>query len=149
MIVGLLLILACQLAGEAVVAVTGLPVPGPVVGMLLFLLVLALRRPAPDAPESRAAEALLTHLSMLYVPAGVGVITLLALLRAEWLATVGGLVLGWLAALLAAAFTAAVLLRWTRTVATPGNSSAPRSASDPPPGSGSGSGPGSPPGRPG
>lgn len=134
MIVGLFLILACQLVGEMVVRLTGLPVPGPVLGMLLFLLVLKLRRPAADAPEVRAAEALLGQLSMLFVPPGVGVITLLALLRAEWAATLGGLVLGWLAALLAAALTAAVLLRWGRPTAVPGTT--PDSGSDDPGGPG-------------
>lgn len=74
----LLLLLACQLAGEA--AVTGLRLlapaiafPGPVVGMLLFFVFLAIRGrigPAIDA----TGRSILGNLSLLFVPAAVGVI---------------------------------------------------------------------------
>ena len=43
---GLLVILVCQLIGDLIVRATGLPVPGPVVGMLLFLVWLLVRKPA-------------------------------------------------------------------------------------------------------
>ena len=46
---GLLLVLACQLVGEFVVRSFGLPIPGPVLGMVLFLVWLLVRRPAEDA----------------------------------------------------------------------------------------------------
>ncbi|RIY02667.1 CidA/LrgA family protein [Aureimonas flava] len=80
MLFGLFVLLACQLAGETLVRLLGLPVPGPVLGILLLLAVLALaerRRPAsasePGAPVGRAADGLLAHLGLLFVPAGVGV----------------------------------------------------------------------------
>lgn len=114
MLVGLLVILACQLAGELVVRATGLPVPGPVVGLVVFFVLLRLRRPGPDDPSVTVARALLRHLSLLFVPAGVGVITMLALLAAQWPAAVGGLLLGWLAAFVAAALTAVALMRFSR-----------------------------------
>lgn len=66
-------LLVCQLAGEAAVRAGALPLPGPVVGMaLLFALMLA-RAPLPQelAPTS---DGILKHLSLLFVPAGVGVV---------------------------------------------------------------------------
>ena len=76
---GMAWLLLLQLAGEALARLLGLPFPGPVVGMLL--LVLALRWPLVREPVRSAAHFLLSHLSLLFVPVGVGVITHLGLLR--------------------------------------------------------------------
>ena len=84
MLDALTLLLACQLAGEALVRLTGLPVPGPVVGMLVLFLGLAVRGGVP-APLERTCRGLLEHLSLLFVPAGVGVLTHLSLVGREWL----------------------------------------------------------------
>ena len=79
------LLLACQLAGEVLARVTGLPVPGPILGLVLLFVGLTLRgRPAPRLEET--ADGLLAHLSLLFVPAGVGVVQYLPLLASEWLA---------------------------------------------------------------
>lgn len=89
MIASLAILLACQLAGEAVARSLSLPVPGPVLGMVAFLAVLALRarHPLPVldgvVPVSRF---FLVHLSLLFVPAGVGVVGNLDILSAQWLA---------------------------------------------------------------
>jgi holin-like protein len=81
----LTLLLACQLAGEVFARVTGLPVPGPILGLvLLFVGLMLRRRPAPRLEES--ADGFLAHLSLLFVPAGVGVVQYLPLLASEWLA---------------------------------------------------------------
>jgi len=64
-------LLVCQSAGEVLARLLGLPLPGPVLGMLLLWL--ALRWPASRAPVGAAADALLAHLSLLFVPVGVGV----------------------------------------------------------------------------
>jgi holin-like protein len=74
---GLALLLACQSLGELAARGLALPLPGPVLGMGLLLALLTL--PAVRAPVAAAAEALLQHLSLLFVPVGVGVITHLAL----------------------------------------------------------------------
>ncbi len=86
-------LLVCQLAGEAVQMATGIPVPGPVIGMgLLFCGLLVRQRlrrgGAPEVPTELAATAhgLLQHLSLLFVPAGVGVMLYLPLIAKEWLA---------------------------------------------------------------
>lgn len=77
-------LLLCQLAGELIVIFMGWPLPGPVVGMLLLFLGLMWRGEVPDN-LSRTAGELLGQLSLLFVPAGVGVMTHLALLGSQWL----------------------------------------------------------------
>ena len=71
MIPALASLLVCQLLGEALVRVLGIPVPGPVVGMAGLLAVLVVR-PAWLA-ALKPTDNLLQHLSLLFVPAGVGV----------------------------------------------------------------------------
>ncbi len=73
MIVHLVVLLACQLAGEVISRAAGLPLPGPVLGMaLLFAALLAL--PGLAARIAPTTRGLLAHLSLLFVPAGVGVV---------------------------------------------------------------------------
>lgn len=82
MIEAILVLLGCQLAGEALSRGLGLPVPGPVIGMALLFAGLQLRaRFRPDAPAIETlplgvvAAFLLAHLSLLFVPAGAGIIS--------------------------------------------------------------------------
>lgn len=70
---GFALLLLLQAAGEALTHALRLPFPGPVVGMVLLLA--ALRLEAVRLPVEATAEVLLSHLSLLFVPVGVGVIT--------------------------------------------------------------------------
>ena len=99
MVRGLLVLLACQLVGEFLVTSVGVPVPGPVVGMVILLVALKIRRPGPRSPVVRTADALIGHLQLLFIPAGAGVVAYLPLLARSWWAILGGLVVGWLAAL--------------------------------------------------
>lgn len=78
------LLLVYQLAGEVIVHLGGLPVPGPVVGMLLLFLTLVARNSAPEVLRD-TCQTLLSHLSLLFVPAGVGVMLHFKRLGAEWL----------------------------------------------------------------
>jgi holin-like protein len=78
------LLLVYQLVGEVFVHLAGLPVPGPVVGMLLLFLTLLFRGSAPDSLRD-TCQSLLSHLSLLFVPAGVGVLLHFKRLGAEWL----------------------------------------------------------------
>ncbi len=75
---GLAWLLLCQSAGEAIARLAHLRLPGPVLGMVLLIGLLQWRR--VQAPVEAAADALLAHLSLLFVPVGVGVITHLGLL---------------------------------------------------------------------
>ncbi len=74
---GLGWLLALQSLGELLSRGLGLPFPGPVVGMLLLLL--ALRWPVVREPVAACADYLLQHLSLLFVPVGVGVMTHLSI----------------------------------------------------------------------
>ncbi len=92
---GLALLLLFQAAGEGLVLVLALPFPGPVVGLVLLLL--GLRWAWIREPVQAAAELLLAHLSLLFVPVGVGVITHLDLVSRYGLQLVALIVLStWL-----------------------------------------------------
>jgi putative effector of murein hydrolase LrgA (UPF0299 family) len=72
-------LLGLQTIGELLARGLSLPVPGPVIGMVLLVTVLAWQ-PA-RASIGVAADLLLSHLSLLFVPVAVGVISYLPLLR--------------------------------------------------------------------
>lgn len=100
MILGFIALLVCQLVGEFAVRLLSVPIPGPVVGMVLLFVVLQLRKPGPAAGVVRAADLLLRHLQLLFIPAGAGVVIYLSLLAESWLPVLGGLLISWLAVLL-------------------------------------------------
>lgn len=111
MIIGLTWLVGCQLVGELVVRLLDVPVPGPVVGMLLLFVVLRLRRAGDDAPVVRTGAALLRHLQLFFVPAGVGVVVWLSVLR-EDAGPIAVAVLGsWLLGLATVGWTAVALER--------------------------------------
>jgi holin-like protein len=76
------LLLCLQLAGEALVRAVSSPLPGPVVGLALLFAWLVLKFPRPQA-TGETADGILKHLSLLFVPAGVGVVQQLPLLGEE------------------------------------------------------------------
>lgn len=78
------LIFACQLAGELLVAWLTLPLPGPVAGMLILLAGLIVRGGIPPGLAD-VGDFLLGNFSLLFVPAGVGIMLHAGLLGAEWL----------------------------------------------------------------
>lgn len=84
MLSALTLILACQLIGELVTRFLGLPVPGPVAGMVILFVLLALKGSVPK-DVGTVADSLLKNLALLFVPAGVGVMAHLGLLGQDWL----------------------------------------------------------------
>jgi len=79
------LLLLFQLIGETIARLGGLPLPGPVIGMALLFLTLTLRGNLPDSLRVTAG-GLLQHLSLLFVPAGVGVVLYLSLIADQWAA---------------------------------------------------------------
>lgn len=88
MIASLSVILICQLIGEVIVRGLRLPLPGPVIGMaLLFAALIArdripalARGPLRDSAVEGVSKGLLANLSLMFVPAGVGVVQNLDLL---------------------------------------------------------------------
>jgi holin-like protein len=121
MIASLSLILLCQLAGEVFVHGLALPMPGPVVGLVLLLLLLVARDrfavlargPLQDGAVENASRGLLAHLSLLFVPAGVGVVQKLDLIAAHGIAIVVVLLVSVVVTLLATAATFLVVSRLT------------------------------------
>ena len=94
---GITILLVFQLLGEISVRLCALPIPGPVVGLLyllIFILILAkFKRQTPHSLEY-ASGVLLNHLSLLFVPAGVGVMVHFQRLHEEWMAIVIALFVG-------------------------------------------------------
>ena len=85
MIAALSQLLIFQLIGEIIARGLELPVPGPVIGMLLLFLTLMVRNgPKPELQST--SQNLLQHLSLLFIPAGTGVIVHLHRIADEWLA---------------------------------------------------------------
>ena len=106
---GVAWLLALQALGELLGRALGLPIPGPVIGLLLLLV--ALRLPSIQASVGEAANFLLSHLSLLFVPVGVGVMTHLGLLEAHGGRVVAVIVLSTWVGLGATAWTLHWLLR--------------------------------------
>lgn len=77
-------LLVCQLVGEAIVLFSGLPLPGPVIGMVILFVGLVIYGQVPDSLH-KVTQGLLDQLSLLFEPAGVGVMTHLGLLGRQWL----------------------------------------------------------------
>lgn len=84
MLESLAVLLLCQLLGELIVVAMDWPVPGPVIGMALLFAGLMIKGDLPT-PLAETANGLLSQLSLLFVPAGVGVMTHLTLLGNQWL----------------------------------------------------------------
>jgi holin-like protein len=84
MLGALTVLLVFQLIGEVLVQFTSLPIPGPVIGLLLLFLSLCARG-SLVAPLRDTANGLLQHLSLLFVPAGVGVMVHFSRVAGEWL----------------------------------------------------------------
>jgi holin-like protein len=79
MLQSLTILILCQFAGEVITRATDLPLPGPVIGLVL-LLVLLMVRGGPDEDMKTTSSGLLRHLLLLFVPAGAGVVTQLDVL---------------------------------------------------------------------
>lgn len=91
MLGALTLLLVFQLIGEVLAQLFALPIPGPVIGMALLFIALALRGgPSPELRDT--AQNLLQHLSLLFVPAGVGVMLHFHRIGDEWLPLTASLV---------------------------------------------------------
>jgi len=109
MIAAFALILVCQLFGEVVSELFDLPVPGPVIGLVLLFLGLLIKRNPPKVLTD-AADNLLIHFSLLFVPAGVGVVTQIDRLKGDWLPIAAALIISTLLAMVLTALLMSKLL---------------------------------------
>jgi holin-like protein len=94
-----LALIGFQLLGEILHRSLRLPLPGAVIGMFMLAAILVLRERRVGGAElhvphalANAATSLLTHMGLLFVPAGVGVSAQPSLLRHEWLPIVVGVI---------------------------------------------------------
>ena len=116
MLPALTLLLVYQLVGEVIAQFFALPVPGPVIGMGLLFATLAVRGSVSDELRG-TANGLLQHLSLLFVPAGVGVMLHFHRIGDEWLPLAASLVGS---TVLTIAVTALVLRALSRRAETAG-----------------------------
>ena len=73
--IGFAILLACQLTGEVLARALRIPLPGPVIGMVLLFGLLFVR-PIIYTKTQKTSHVLLRNLSLFFVPAGVGIMTL-------------------------------------------------------------------------
>ena len=83
MIGAITLLLVLQLVGEIIAQTLALSIPGPVIGMALLFAALAVRG-GPSTDLRTTAQGLLQHLSLLFVPAGTGVMLHFQRVSDEW-----------------------------------------------------------------
>lgn len=114
MIRALAIILGFQLAGEAASRAFSLPLPGPVLG-LIGLVITCILRPAVAEAIRPTAAGLLAHLSLFFVPAGVGIVAHLDLLRTHGLGLAVALTGSTVLAIAAGAWAFTAVARLTGT----------------------------------
>jgi holin-like protein len=95
-------LLIYQLAGEVLARSLALPIPGPVLGMV-FLFIALILRGSPERELQTTSQNLLQHLSLLFVPAGTGIMVHLHRVADEWLPLVLSLLISTIATLVVTA----------------------------------------------
>lgn len=112
MIETLAIILGFQLVGEVTARALALPLPGPVVGLLL-LVGCCVARPSLADRIRGTTLGLLQHLSLFFVPAGVGIVAHWDLLRQHGLGLALALMGSTVLAIAAGALAFTAVSRWT------------------------------------
>lgn len=82
-----------QLAGEAMARLSGLPLPGPLIGMLLMLAALIAYGRVPEGLLS-TCHHLLRHLMLLFIPLVAGIMMYFGPLEKEWIPVLLACILG-------------------------------------------------------
>ncbi len=125
---GITLLLVFQLMGEGISLAFSLSIPGPVIGMLLLFLSLLIfykikknniDKQHQDDALSTSANAILSHLSLLFIPAGVGLIVHINRLEDQWLPIIAAIALG---SIITMAVTAWVMIFLNRLLKIEDNS---------------------------
>lgn len=119
MIVGLAVVLLCQLLGEIFAYLTHLPVPAPVVGLVLlfgFFLVRDRWEWLPFSLRSeeidKTCETLVQQMALLFVPAGVGIVQRLGILQANIFGVLAIMLVTTAFSIIVTAFTFRFVSRW-------------------------------------
>ncbi len=117
MLAALTLLLLCQLIGEVLAHALALPIPGPVIGMILLFIILSMRH-GPSEELRSTSQNLLQHLSLLFVPAGTGIVLHLARVGDEWLALLLSLLISTVLTLVITAWVMQFCLRLSNKEST-------------------------------
>ena len=100
-------LLVFQTIGEGMAYAFSLPVPGPVIGMVLLFLYLLVKKDAAQKLAPVSLE-LLKHLSLLFIPAGVGVMVHAQRVAAEWMPIAAALI----ASTVVSIAVTAIVVKW-------------------------------------
>ena len=103
MINGFIILIALQLLGEAISTLLSIPIPGSVIGMVILLCGLIIKKSISE-DLSIAADGLIKYIGLLFVPAGAGVSLYLDLIAEEWLMIIVASFTSTVLTLLSAAF---------------------------------------------
>ena len=93
MIKAFLILIVFQILGETFVALTKVPIPGPVIGMILLFISLQVREKVSGNLQ-RVSQGLVNNLSLLFLPASVGIFFLPVQFDDQWPAILGALLGG-------------------------------------------------------
>ena len=110
MVKGLSILLVMQFVGEIISRGLDIPIPGNVLGMGLLLVALGLGIVRLEWVQE-AADLLLSHLALLFVPAGVGVMVYLDLIARQWLPIVAATVISTFVVMAVTAWTESLVAR--------------------------------------
>ena len=115
MLYAIAVLFAFQLLGEFLVRISGLPLPGALVGTLLLLIGLLFYKRLPK-PLEDTAQVLLQNMMLLFIPVIAGVMLEFDHLRREWLPFVLACVAGAAITFTATALTFRFFLQRQRTL---------------------------------
>lgn len=93
MLNGFLILIGFQLLGEILSSATDIPIPGPVLGMMLLFLTLQIRGKI-DKNLNTVSHHLVQNLTLLFLPAGVGIFFLPESIFKQWPAIGAAIILG-------------------------------------------------------
>ena len=106
-------LLVFQCLGEGITYALKLPIPGPVVGMLLLFFSLVAYPPLLEKVEATASE-LLRHLSLLFVPAGVGIVAAAGQVKGHWMTVILAVAVSTLLTLAVTATVTRAVMNWQK-----------------------------------
>lgn len=113
MLSSIAIVLGYQVVGELISRLTGIPVPGPVIGMVLMLLSFLIKDNLIEIVRPTAG-VLLANLSLLFVPAGVGIMRHGQRFLDEGVGIMVTLVLSTVIAMLVTAYVIIAVEKWMK-----------------------------------
>lgn len=104
-------VLAAAFVGDVLARVSGLPIPGPALGMAILMLFIALGG-GRNAEVETLFDRIAPHMSIVFIPPAAGFISSLDLIAQHWLSVVVAVGVGTILAIAAAglAFQLALVL---------------------------------------